>query len=99
MWDEQFNYIFHTRKDPMPDNCMIDSQYDDAQDDFNAAFQTSSTAVAASGSGKKGVRMSIHCLQNCRKVSMMEFMESGGQTSHGQTELQLWRKLLVIQLV
>ncbi len=24
MWDAEFGYIFHARKDPMPDDCMID---------------------------------------------------------------------------
>ena len=29
MWDAQFGYVFHARKDPMPDDCMIDDNADD----------------------------------------------------------------------
>ncbi len=28
MWDAEFGYIFHVRKDPMPDDCMIDDVHD-----------------------------------------------------------------------
>jgi hypothetical protein len=36
MWDAQFGYIFHARKDPMPDDCMIDDNNHSLIDDSAA---------------------------------------------------------------
>ena len=36
MWDAQFGYIFHARKDPMPDQCMIDDNNHCMIDDSTA---------------------------------------------------------------
>jgi hypothetical protein len=48
MWDAQFNYIFHAKKDPMPADCMIDSRYED-DDDANFSLNTPNNAGVAVG--------------------------------------------------
>jgi hypothetical protein len=32
MWDAKFGNILHTRKDPMPDDCMIDDNHIEGDD-------------------------------------------------------------------
>ena len=58
MWDAEFGYIFHARKDPMPDDCMIDDEdlegaIDEASengDNNNNCFRT----PRATSSGRRG---------------------------------------------
>jgi hypothetical protein len=95
MWDAQFNYIFHAKKDPMPADCMIDSQHDEDNDDANFTFNTPNYAVAARGSGGKKSSSDINSLltelqkgresANDNQHKMMSFVQSGQHDTSSAT--------------
>jgi hypothetical protein len=95
MWDAQYNYIFHAKKDPMPADCMIDSRYED-DDDANFSLNTPrNNAVAARGSGGKKSSSDINSLlmelqkghesANKNQHKMMSFVQSGQHDTSSAT--------------
>ena len=77
MWDAEFGYKFHARKDPTPDDCMIDDNFAPTNSDDNndEQFRTPTATSLGTNGGTTG-RSTVSTSSGLKKTSSKHGVES-----------------------